>query len=95
MELPYTILDKAALFWVEAMKDPESRFPETFGLFHCYQDLADATDDDAERERLLGIVKLKTEQLVAGIRGEYNKMAKMQEDIFSPPPPSVLIDNSP
>jgi len=91
MELPYAILDQAAPFWVGAMEDPESRFPETFRLFQRYQALADATDDDAERERLLGIIKLKTEQLVAGIRGAYDEMAKMQEDMFSAPLAFLLI----
>ena len=77
IKLPYSLLDHAAPWWVGAMNDPEKRFPETFKIFQSIKDRALASNDKAKKERLLGILEMKREQLEAGIRAGYDEMAKM------------------
>ena len=91
LELVYELLDHAFPWWTGAMNDPKSRFPETYKLFEMFRDEAHAIDDESERERLLGIIEMKEEQLRAGIKAGRDEMAKMQDDMFLPPMVFTLI----
>ena len=76
MELPHLLLDHATPWWIGAMNDPEKRFPETFKIFQSIKDRALASNNETEKERLLGILEMKREQLEAGIRAGYDEIAK-------------------
>ena len=91
MELAFALLDHAGTFWLGVEKDPKSRFPETFRLFSVFESHVEEATNNGESQRICRMIEMKKEQLEAGIKAASNELAKMQEEMFSPPLVFLLV----
>ena len=87
LDLFSELFDHAFPYVKKMMADPESMFPQAFRLLETFQKRADVAEEEGdlrERDRILGIIRMKKEQLELAIIEMHDELAKLEEDMFSP-----------